>query len=89
MEVEQDAGPSAVTAPNLETLELREAVDEAEPILETQSSQAQADEDIMEVVEETLAQANVTNARSSIAEEGAAVRSADEAPPRDDEVTHL
>ena len=79
MDTEGTSATAGAEAANLPNLDVKEAVDETEAIPETQSSQPRADDD-MDIV---------TNARSSVAEEGVVLPSNDEAPPRDDEVTHL
>lgn len=68
----------------METLDLG---GEEDDIQQTQTSQAARADDVMET--EAPAAADVTNARSLIAEEGAAAQSSAAAPPSDDEVTHL
>lgn len=89
MEIEevfvQGARPSAVVEDvHMEALDLGGNDDDTEPIQQTQASQAV---DLMET-EATVA-VDVTNERSLIAEVGAAARLTDEAPPPEDEVTHL
>ena len=66
-------------------------IDEDEHIPDSQASPAQGPEDLMdtEVVAEAFAEATITNDRSSMSEEGEAAPPANEAPPRDLEVTHL
>jgi hypothetical protein len=70
----------------METLDLGCDDDEVELIQQTQASQAAHAAEAMEA--EASTPVNVTNARSSIAAEGAAASSA-AAPPPDDEVTLL
>ena len=68
----------------METLDLG---GEDDHIQQTQASQAARSDDHMEM--EAHAAVDITNARSLIAEEGAAARSSAAAAPSDDEVTHL
>ena len=85
MDIDVLSPTAGVEAPNLQNLDISEAREGVEAIPETQSSPAH----IVDVIIEDVVERIVTDARSSIAEEGAALPSNDEAPPRDDEVTHL
>jgi hypothetical protein len=76
--------PACIGDVHMETLDLG---GEEDDIQQTQTSQAARADDVMET--EAPAAADVTNARSLIAEEGAAAQSSAAAPPSDDEVTHL
>jgi hypothetical protein len=90
MDVEEspDRQPSAYMEDvNMEALDLEGDNHKVEPIQQTQASQAERADDVMET--EASAAVEVTNERSLIAEEGAALRSSAGAPPLDDEVTHF
>ena len=92
MEVEEspDREPQSSTwmeNVRMDALDLGVRDEEAERIQQTQSSPPERAEDVMDT--ESPPRVEITNARSLIAEEGAAAPSSAAAPPPGDEVTHL